>query len=156
LSPFARPDKIPLDSPQIHSSDDGDLPHSFLVVKRTLEPRVDRLGVQIPLTEICAALELSSWEERGPSSCNVFAFLPLRSYGFRFILQADFVVPSSRESIDRNSAWNQRVFEEVRFGRPLRNFSEGSSSNNSSNNSSYSNNQSRMKQRNQQQEKQKQ
>ncbi|KAK3280654.1 hypothetical protein CYMTET_11525 [Cymbomonas tetramitiformis] len=37
----------------------------------------------------------------------VFAYLPLRSYGLRFIVQADFVLPSSREEIDQDSAWNQ-------------------------------------------------
>ncbi|KAK1306279.1 hypothetical protein QJS10_CPA10g01356 [Acorus calamus] len=37
----------------------------------------------------------------------VFAFLPLRTYGLKFILQGDFVLPSSREEVDGDSAWNQ-------------------------------------------------
>ncbi|OQS00244.1 phosphoserine aminotransferase [Thraustotheca clavata] len=37
---------------------------------------------------------------------SVFAYLPLQSYGFRCILQADFEVPSSREAV-LDSPWNQ-------------------------------------------------
>jgi hypothetical protein len=44
---------------------------------------------------------------------DVFAFLPLRSYGLAFVLQADWEVPSSRESIDASSAWNQWLRDET-------------------------------------------
>ena len=44
---------------------------------------------------------------------KVFAFLPLRSYGFKFIIQADFEVPSSREDIDKDSAWNQYILNKI-------------------------------------------
>jgi hypothetical protein len=40
---------------------------------------------------------------------DVFCFLPLRSYGLRFLLHANFAVPSARESIDEASAWNQQL-----------------------------------------------
>ena len=43
----------------------------------------------------------------------MFAFLPLRSYGFRFIVQADFDLPSSREDVNTDSAWNQWLREEI-------------------------------------------
>ncbi|GFY81619.1 histidine kinase-, DNA gyrase B-, and HSP90-like ATPase family protein [Actinidia rufa] len=36
-----------------------------------------------------------------------FAFLPLRRYGLKFIIQGDFVLPSSREEVDGDSPWNQ-------------------------------------------------
>jgi hypothetical protein len=39
--------------------------------------------------------------------------LPLRSYGLRFVLQADWQVPSSRESVDADSCWNQALRDEV-------------------------------------------
>jgi hypothetical protein len=42
----------------------------------------------------------------------VFAFLPLRTYGLKFILQGDFVLPSSREEVDGNSPWNQWLLSE--------------------------------------------
>ena len=44
---------------------------------------------------------------------QVFAFLPLRSYGFRFILQGDFDLPSSREDVNSDSPWNQWLREEI-------------------------------------------
>ena len=44
---------------------------------------------------------------------NVFAYLPLRSYGFRFIIQGDFEVPSSREDVDGDKPWNQWLREEI-------------------------------------------
>ena len=43
----------------------------------------------------------------------VFAYLPLRSYGFKFIIQADFEVPSSREDIDKDSVWNQYILQNI-------------------------------------------
>lgn len=43
----------------------------------------------------------------------MFAFLPLRSYGFRFILQGDFDLPSSREDVNSDSSWNQWLREEI-------------------------------------------
>ncbi|TYH83645.1 hypothetical protein ES332_D02G145400v1 [Gossypium tomentosum] len=42
----------------------------------------------------------------------VFAFLPLRTYGLKFILQGDFVLPSSREEVDVDSPWNQWLLSE--------------------------------------------
>ena len=44
---------------------------------------------------------------------QVFAFLPLRSYGFRFIVQGDFDLPSSRECVTSDSSWNQWLREQV-------------------------------------------
>ena len=44
---------------------------------------------------------------------SVFAYLPLRSYGFRFIIQGDFEVPSSREDVDSDKSWNQWLREEI-------------------------------------------
>jgi len=44
---------------------------------------------------------------------QVFAFLPLRSYGFRFIVQGDFDLPSSRECVTSDSSWNQWLREQI-------------------------------------------
>lgn len=43
----------------------------------------------------------------------MFAFLPLRSYGFKFIVQGDFEVPSSREDVDSDSSWNQGLLDAI-------------------------------------------
>jgi len=37
----------------------------------------------------------------------------LRSYGFRFIVQGDFDLPSSREDVNSDSPWNQWLREEI-------------------------------------------
>uniref|UniRef100_A0A3B3WWM6 HTH OST-type domain-containing protein n=1 Tax=Poecilia mexicana TaxID=48701 RepID=A0A3B3WWM6_9TELE len=47
-----------------------------------------------------------------PQKQPVFAYLPLRSFGFRFIIQ-DFDIPSSREDVDRDSSWNQWLRSEI-------------------------------------------
>lgn len=48
-----------------------------------------------------------------PCQQQVFAYLPLRNYGFRFVVQADFVVPSSREDVDRDNTWNEWLRSEI-------------------------------------------
>ncbi|BFZ19889.1 hypothetical protein BsWGS_22929 [Bradybaena similaris] len=77
-------------------------------------------GVEVESTEIALAFPLQdkmasihSHSRTKPSKLPVFAFLPLRSYGFRFIVQGDFDVPSSREDVDRDSSWNQWLRNEI-------------------------------------------
>lgn len=43
----------------------------------------------------------------------MFAYLPLCSYGFRFILQADFEIPASRQDIRRDNLWNDWLKSEM-------------------------------------------
>ncbi|KXZ52866.1 hypothetical protein GPECTOR_8g248 [Gonium pectorale] len=45
--------------------------------------------------------------------CQVFATLPLRPSGLPFDLQADWMVPSSREDISSGEAWNQMLRDQV-------------------------------------------
>lgn len=40
---------------------------------------------------------------------NVYAFLPIRNYGFKFLIQADFLLTASREEIESTLPWNQRI-----------------------------------------------
>lgn len=44
---------------------------------------------------------------------RVFAFLPIRPFGFRFLIQGDFLLNSSREDILRARPWNQRVRDSI-------------------------------------------
>ncbi|RSL91902.1 hypothetical protein CDV31_015378 [Fusarium ambrosium] len=37
---------------------------------------------------------------------NVYSFLPIRNYGFSFLLQADFLLPANREDVHVDSKWN--------------------------------------------------
>ncbi len=43
----------------------------------------------------------------------LFAYLPLRPYGFRFILQADFEVPVTRQEILHDNIWNEWLKSEM-------------------------------------------
>jgi hypothetical protein len=47
------------------------------------------------------------WEANALKPRPVHAFLPLRSYGFRFVVQADFTLPSSREDLQEGDVFNQ-------------------------------------------------
>ena len=58
----------------------------------------------------------STWnhEKNGEIQCikqDVYAYLPLRTFGLTFIIQADFEVPSSRQDILGDSLWNQFLTE---------------------------------------------
>ncbi|KAJ8246365.1 hypothetical protein GJAV_G00266920 [Gymnothorax javanicus] len=86
----------------------------WLVVKRTLHPKMIKDGVES--TELALAFKLSDSAADltiQPEKQPVFAFLPLRSFGFRFIIQGDFDIPSSREDVDRDSYWNQWLRSEI-------------------------------------------
>ncbi|OAL50739.1 hypothetical protein IQ07DRAFT_680093 [Pyrenochaeta sp. DS3sAY3a] len=39
----------------------------------------------------------------------VYAFLPIRDYGFKFLLQGDFLLTANREGIDTSSLWNDTI-----------------------------------------------
>ncbi|KAF4318610.1 hypothetical protein G195_008065 [Phytophthora kernoviae 00238/432] len=86
---------------------------NWLVVKEKLEPP-PLFGRDRP-TEIAIAFPFASQDDHTndpadrPPLQQVFAFLPLRSYGFRFILHGDFEIPSSREAITNGSEWNEWV-----------------------------------------------
>ena len=92
----------------------GEEKMTWLVVSQKLKADVIRHDVQS--TEISIAFTLQE-EENGTYSPflaqqPVFAFLPLRMYGLKFIIQGDFVLPSSREEVDGDSPWNQWLLSE--------------------------------------------
>ncbi|XP_057847024.2 protein NO VEIN isoform X2 [Cryptomeria japonica] len=87
---------------------------TWLMASRKLNAGSLRSGVQI--TEIAMAFTLCEDQSGEYRPClenqPVFAFLPLRAYGLKFILQGDFILPSSREEVDGDSAWNQWLLSE--------------------------------------------
>ncbi|PWA85335.1 hypothetical protein CTI12_AA151420 [Artemisia annua] len=82
---------------------------TWFVKSRTLQACHIRHDVQT--TEITVALMLEDLGNGNDISKldqqPVFALFPSRSYGLKFIIQADFVVSSSREEVDEHSSWNQ-------------------------------------------------
>ncbi|KAH9288605.1 hypothetical protein KI387_032722, partial [Taxus chinensis] len=87
---------------------------TWLMASRKLNAGSLRPGVQT--TEIAMAFALCEDQSGGYGPCleqqPVFAFLPLRAYGFKFILQGDFILPSSREEVVEDNAWNQWLLSE--------------------------------------------
>ncbi|XP_054913525.1 uncharacterized protein wu:fj29h11 [Poeciliopsis prolifica] len=88
----------------------------WLVVKTTLQPK--KIKEDVESTELALAFQLGGGETESDVVCQpqkqpVFAYLPLRSFGFRFIIQGDFDIPSSREDVDRDSSWNQWLRSEI-------------------------------------------
>ena len=63
----------------------------WLLVRRALEPKVERLGIR--RTELVMAFPLVEQLNGWFPPQDVCAFLPLRSYGLRFILQAGALPP---------------------------------------------------------------
>ncbi|KAL8162904.1 hypothetical protein V2J09_014393 [Rumex salicifolius] len=88
---------------------------TWFITSKKLYAESIRPGVQS--TEISIAFTLKELEngkyEPHLEQQPVFAFLPLRTYGLKFILQGDFVLPSSREEVDGDSSWNQWLLTEV-------------------------------------------
>ncbi|KAL5702978.1 hypothetical protein ACHQM5_028128 [Ranunculus cassubicifolius] len=87
---------------------------SWLLASQTLGANVVRPDVQSTKIAVAFTLKQSSDGEYIPhlEQQPVFAFLPLRTYGLKFILQGDFVLPSSREEVDADNAWNQWLLGE--------------------------------------------
>ncbi|XP_059180709.1 uncharacterized protein wu:fj29h11 [Centropristis striata] len=90
----------------------------WLVVKTMLQPKKIKEKSNVESTELALAFQLDSGITESDLVCQpqkqpVFAYLPLRSFGFRFIIQGDFDIPSSREDVDRDSSWNQWLRSEI-------------------------------------------
>lgn len=60
-------------------------------------------------------------------SQNVYAFLSIRDYGFKFLLQADFLLIASREDIDSSSEWSAALLRCIptAFHRAIEEFNGG-------------------------------
>lgn len=99
---------------------------TWLVISEKL--RADSIRRDVQLTEIAVAFTLQEVDcgyyvpilQQQPA----FAFLPLRTYGLKFIVQGDFVLPSSREEVDEDSPWNQWLLSQIpdAFVRALESF----------------------------------
>ncbi len=68
----------------------------------------------IDTTEVILAFPLK--EDGSPDASReqyVFAFLPVRKYGFRFIIQADFILSANREDIIKDNEWNEWLRDSI-------------------------------------------
>lgn len=88
---------------------------SWLVVKEQLGTADQKRAV--PESELVLAFPLQKGSS-GDYSClypkqKVFAFLPLREYGLKFVVQGSFTLTSSREDVDRDCTWNEWLLSNV-------------------------------------------
>uniref|UniRef100_A0A0G4GY97 SWIM-type domain-containing protein n=1 Tax=Chromera velia CCMP2878 TaxID=1169474 RepID=A0A0G4GY97_9ALVE len=79
---------------------------------KTGQATVTTLEVALPLGEDGGALPLPEGRLQ-QRDFPVFAYLPLRSFGFRFVLQGNFRVPASRESVIEGDSWNEFLREAI-------------------------------------------
>ena len=84
----------------------------FLVCTETVNKPTDihhekREGIENRETSIAFPLD-----ENSTSAGKIFAYLPVRSdTGFPFLINADFILPSSREEIQYDVAWNHWLMD---------------------------------------------
>ncbi len=65
-------------------------------------------------TEVAMAFPLTPEGGADASTTpSLHAFLPVRPYGFRFVVQADFVLSSSREEILADRPWNRWLRDQI-------------------------------------------
>lgn len=66
------------------------------------------------ISEVVLAFPVDSRGKASPqASSQVFAFLPIGLFGFKFAIQADYILSSSREAIHIDRKWNQRLRDSI-------------------------------------------
>ncbi|KAH8045028.1 hypothetical protein JL722_14425 [Aureococcus anophagefferens] len=64
-------------------------------------------------TVLAAAFEASEAPRDGDAQLPVFAFLPIAPANLKFVLHADWILASSRETVREDSPWNQWLRDEA-------------------------------------------
>ncbi|SRR6266404_1310414 len=106
-----------------HDADDtvhiqhGDMTTSWKVMR--LELKVpghihEEKRENVRFTEILLAFPVNSnGSPNTGTKQQLFAYLPTRPYGFKFIIQGDFLVPASREDIHKDKPWNRWIRDNI-------------------------------------------
>ncbi|TCD66329.1 hypothetical protein EIP91_001478 [Steccherinum ochraceum] len=88
--------------------------HRFLVLKHQVSTYTDdakRFGIST--SQLVLAFPLTMDEKPVIMDQAVYAFLPLRNFGFKFLIQGDFLTPSSREDILCDLRWNITIRDAI-------------------------------------------
>lgn len=91
----------------------------FLVVEHTID--VKGLGGERRKNFASSKMHLAfglkqaagSWSAAPDQRSSLFAYLPVHPYGFRFIIQGDFLLTSSRGSVDFALPWNEALARSI-------------------------------------------
>ena len=105
-------ERIDRDEYLVEIANNEDEPHKWFVIRDEINvPESIRPANCVKSTQLCLAFPLDDLENL--EKMDVFAYLPLRSFGFKFIIQADFVVPASRQDINQDNEWNQWLAKQI-------------------------------------------
>ncbi|KIW83437.1 hypothetical protein Z517_02682 [Fonsecaea pedrosoi CBS 271.37] len=64
-------------------------------------------------SEIVLGFLLSGSQKDRLRTQQVFSFLPIRDCGFKFLIQADFLLVAGREDIDVHNRWNRKLLNSI-------------------------------------------
>ncbi|KAI9435206.1 hypothetical protein F5148DRAFT_989928 [Russula earlei] len=82
----------------------------YILVKHIVQTPVEEPGREnIEESDIVLAFPVTENCEPVTKQQEVHAFLPLRCYGFKFIVQADFITSASREDVLTDRSWNKAL-----------------------------------------------
>ena len=96
-----------------------------VAVAFTMSKVMDEKRPDIHTASVVLAIPVDASGAADPQpTSQVFAFLPIRTFGFKFSIQADFILNSSREDIHTDRPWNQllRNAISVTFGEAVEQF----------------------------------
>ncbi|KAF8849225.1 hypothetical protein BDZ45DRAFT_240473 [Acephala macrosclerotiorum] len=81
------------------------------IITRHQVPNMPRESKREGVTSSEIILGFPITEDNQPKreSQQAYAFLPIRDYGFEFLIQADFLLVASREDIDDSAEWNHTL-----------------------------------------------
>ncbi|KAB5580701.1 hypothetical protein GE09DRAFT_1279564 [Coniochaeta sp. 2T2.1] len=84
----------------------------FIVYKNMMKMPKHEKRVGSTQSEVCLAFPLNAGlkPQIGPQS--VYAFLPIRSYGFSLLLHGDFILTANRQDIEIANTWNDTIIAE--------------------------------------------
>ncbi|KAI9679215.1 MAG: hypothetical protein M1817_005234 [Caeruleum heppii] len=98
---------LSFDSPPLELVSSKKRYHVFKSTCEDLPP--EPLRQDIETAEVVLAFPVNGASEPLDEEQSVHAFLPVRGYGFRFLIQADFLITSNRQDVNEGSAWNKRL-----------------------------------------------
>ncbi|KAI1377524.1 hypothetical protein F4677DRAFT_39179 [Hypoxylon crocopeplum] len=85
----------------------------FVVMKKQVEVlpgEGKRAGAKT--TTITAAFPITEDNQPRIQHQSTYSFLPIRDYGFKFLLNADFILTANRQDIVTSNAWNLKLAQE--------------------------------------------
>ncbi|KFZ20533.1 hypothetical protein V501_00065 [Pseudogymnoascus sp. VKM F-4519 (FW-2642)] len=85
----------------------------YLIIRRVgIVPVKDDRRENVEVAEAILAFPLNEQGRPFTHAQDTYAYLPINDYGFNYLIQGDFLLVASRESVD-SSIWNDKVLEGI-------------------------------------------